>query len=376
MSRMRKEGLVILALSLALVPVSLFVGCQHADHRSADVTIDQSIPSATRPALATQPGTTATRNRTVAGMTQHTFAGAGLDFDPDVDSAGRELVFASTRDSEHPDIYIKHELSGTATRLTSNPADDIQPRFSPDGTRVVFCSNRGDNWDLWLVNRDGTGLRRLTHDVGDEVAPCWAADASKIAFAKWTRQTRRWEVWTLDVEQPGVRRFLACGMNPDWSPDGSRLAFQRARRPGSRWFSIWTMPVAEGAESDPTELAQSPTAACIAPRWSPDGSQIVYCVVSPPVATGVTDSRQMVTELWVADAETGATSQLGIGGHPGFNPTWARTGRVYFVSTQAGREHVWSVQAGDSRRLLSDAGGVAPHLRGNRRQYSIETASD
>lgn len=241
-------------------------------------------------------------------------------------------------------------------QITSDPADDIQPKFSPDGSTIAFCSNRGGNWDIWTVQRDGTELRRMTTYAGDEISPTWSPDGQMIAFTLWSPRARRWEIWTLDVQQPGVRRFLTYGMFPNWSPDGSQIAFQRARQHGTRWYSIWTIDLLGHEARHPTEIAYRPDAACIAPRWSPDGRALVYAAVGN-ISQWVTDSRgepkkQSVTEasLWVTNPRSGHQMQLAGDGSPAFNPAWGPTGRVFYVAKRDGLENIWSTGSGVSGR--------------------------
>jgi TolB protein len=299
-------------------------------------------------------------NRLVTNLTRHTFTSEGRDFDPDLDADGQMLAFASTRNAEHPDIYVKH-VDGTAmTQLTSDPADDIQPRFSPDGQRIVFCSNRSGNWDVWQINRNGTGLTQLTNDRTDEIAPCWHPSGKQIAYTVWARRGQRWEIWTLSVDEPGVRRFLAYGMFPAWSPDGRHITFQRARQRGSRWFSVWTIELADGEARHPTEVAYSDLAACIAPRWSPDGKMVVFCAVRPDGPDGQGSSPESVdADLWVVDVETGLRFKLADGGHAAFNPTWSPAGRVFFVSARSGTENIWSLTTEDEGYGIGQRQGTA-----------------
>jgi len=293
-------------------------------------------------------------NRVIANLARHSFTTDGLDFDPDVCDRFGLLVFASTRNSERPDIFLK-SLDGTAlTQLTSDPADDIQPRFSPDGDRIAFCSNRGGSWDIWMTNRDGTEFTQLTRDPGDEVAPSWSPDGTQIAYSAWGSRSHQWEIWTLATQHPGIRRFLAYGMFPAWSPDGKRIALQRARQRGSHLFSIWTIDLADGEALHPTEVAHEDAAACIAPSWSPDGALLVYCVVpdgpAPPMAT---DGTPSAADLWVVELRSGLRMRLTDGAEACFNPAWARDGRVFFVSARSGTENIWSL----TTELGSYAGG-------------------
>lgn len=281
-------------------------------------------------------------NRLLTNMTQHTFSAEGRDFDPDLLDDGNTMVFASTRNAEKPDIFLKRVDGYAITQLTSDPADDIQPRFSPDGQKVVFCSSRSGSWDIWLINRDGTELTQLTHDQTDEMAPCFSPDGERVAFTVWGSRSHQWEIWLLSVNRPGTRRFLCYGMFPDFSPDGKRIAFQRARQRGTRWFSVWSVELIDGEARHPTELAYSDSTACIAPRWSPQGDTIVYCAVRQSVASdGVED---LVADVWMVDAQSGTRVKITDGSAGAFSPTWSNTGRVYFVSARSGAENIWSLK--------------------------------
>ena len=283
-------------------------------------------------------------NRLITNLRQHTFTTEGLDFDPDLAKDGELLVFASTRNAEHPDIYLKKPEGSALTQLTGDPADDIQPRFSPDNQQVVFCSNRAGNWDIWLMNTDGTGLTQLTQDRSDEVAPSWAPDGTQVAYTVWGYSSHRWEIWTLDVDKPGVRRFLVYGMFPAWSPDGTRIAYQRARQRGSRWFSVWTIKLVDGEARHPTEIAHSDSSACIAPCWSPDGSMIVYSTVRPDREQKSGHTANLAeADLWSIDPESGLRMKLTDGASTAFNPVWSPKGRIFFVSARTGTENIWSL---------------------------------
>lgn len=308
-----------------------------------------------RPELETLPFET----RTFANVSQHTFTTDGLDFDPDIDATGDALVFASTRNSTHPDIFIKPVSGATLMQLVGDAADDIQPRFSPDGEKVVFCSNRSGNWDVWVINRDGTGLTQLTDDRTDEVAPGWSPDGLQLVYSAWGARSHQWELWTLRLAQPGVKRFLGFGSFPAWSPDGKRIAFQKARQRGTRWFSIWTIELVNGEARQPTEVAFSDTSACISPRWSPEGGAIVYCAVP-----GAQSQSREQAELWTVGIADGSRLKLTDGAVDAVNPVWSKDGRVYFVSARSGSENIWSLTVTADEKAV--AGGPWGHSEGDR----------
>src|SRR5439155_15662603 len=73
-----------------------------------------------------------------AGFQQHTYLDEGYDSNVSVSPDGKWIVFASTRHSEHPDIYLQHVDGQSVTQLTADEADDAFPTFSPDGRQIAF----------------------------------------------------------------------------------------------------------------------------------------------------------------------------------------------------------------------------------------------
>lgn len=79
------------------------------------------------------------------------------------------------------DLYTLPISGGVAIRLTSGPAYDMQPRWSPDGRHVLFTSDRGGSDDIWMMTAEGRDLRPVTQDLGHEVnCPAWCAEADYI----------------------------------------------------------------------------------------------------------------------------------------------------------------------------------------------------
>lgn len=93
------------------------------------------------------------------------------DWHPEVSPDGKEIVFMSDRDGNH-EIYVMNIDGSDPKRLTYNEVRDSTPTWSPDGTQILFTSNEsdGEERNIYLMNRDGTGLRKLIEKAG---APAW-----------------------------------------------------------------------------------------------------------------------------------------------------------------------------------------------------------
>ena len=282
--------------------------------------------------------------RTATALTQHTFSEEGADFDPIISRDGKLLVFSSTRHNVSPAIYAKAVDGVAVTQLTADPAADVQPALSPDGTRIAFASNRGGNWDIWVVGMEGQPPIQITSGPNDDVHPSWSPDGTQIVYSSLP-QRGQWELWLADVSTGGKKRFFGYGLFPEWSPTGNTILFQRARERGSRWFSVWTMQLINGEPRYPTEIAASSEAALITPSWNGDGSQIAYSAVTPSAEMDETlEPMPETADIWIVDIDGKSRVKLTDGHTSNFSPTWSPDGRVFFTSSREGRETVWSLK--------------------------------
>lgn len=276
------------------------------------------------------------------GMQQHTFTLQGGDFDPEIDATGQLLVFASTRHSPRPDIYVKSVGGSAVTQITDDPASDVQPQLSPDSKWIAFASNRSGNWDIWIVTIDGQQLQQITKTPMDEVHPTWSPDGKRLAYCALNERTGLWELWVAQTQRPGVARFIGHGLFPEWSPTDDVIAFQRARVQGNRLFSIWTIRLVDDEPRFPTEIASAPDQALISPAWTLDGKRVVYCAIrAEPLpgepATGTTG------EVWMTNLNGKGKVRLTRGDSASYSPTCGPSDRIYFASNRSGAENIWSV---------------------------------
>jgi TolB protein len=305
----------------------------------------------------TQPATYFSRS--TVSLKQLTFSQIGADFDPDIDSSGRWLVFVSTRHNVQPDLYMK-SLDGVAvTQLTSDPESDVQPAFSPDGARVAFASNRSGNWDIWTVSVAGGPPVQITDGPADELHPSWSPDGTSLVYCSLPSHGGQWELWITSAQAGSPRRFIGYGLFPDWSPTKDVILFQRARGRGSHWFSVWTLTLIDGEPRYPTELAAAPGEAMMLPSWSPDGHHIAFTGASmvPVDSAGVgLPDRLALADIWVMDADGRGKVRLTDGHTSNYSPVFGPDGHLFFTSNRSGHDNVWALSPLGYRRGQLEAG--------------------
>lgn len=119
-------------------------------------------------------------------------------------------------------------VQGEPQQVTQSQRYIVTPDVSPDGKRLTYYTYGDPQFDLFIINNDGTGLRQLTNDTAKDRYPRWSPDGQRLAF--FTDRTGRYEAWTLNPDsgeqqqlsfsQPGQPGFVA----PIWSPGGNQMA--------------------------------------------------------------------------------------------------------------------------------------------------------
>lgn len=131
------------------------------------------------------------------------------------------------------DPYAGKEIA----RLTSSPGIDVSPSWSPDGSRVAFVSERSGGPQIYVMNADGSGAKRVTFSGSQNTDPSWSPAGDRIAFVG--RDGGRFDVFTVRPDGTGMERITqgdGDNEDPSWSPDGQYLAFSSNRDGGAH---IW-----------------------------------------------------------------------------------------------------------------------------------------
>jgi len=304
-------------------------------------------------------------------------------------------------------IYLLQVGSTQGVPLTTGSS----PVWSPDGARIAFSSKRTGVYDLYVIDRDGSGLARLTHD-GVSQEPNWSPDGRRIAWisegslnvmnSDGTNQITlarstplfsklRMGAWSPDgrtlafadpadgnihlaiADGSGVLTLpfsgaapIAVFQRPTWSPEGKRIAFVAvsacSANATSYCIGIHVMPAQGGAA---TLLAGNETEDDERPIWSPDGSRIAF-LTYPGGDCGYWCDRPNLPELHVMNADGTGRRQLATGVVTW--PAWSADGNTVIVSTSdstsnGARMVAMPATGGPAQLLASSAGVMSPDGR-------------
>ena len=228
----------------------------------------------------------------------------------DVSPDGRRLVFDLLGD-----IYTMPIEGGAASRILGGAAFEMQPRFSPDGTRIAFSTDRDGLWNIWTAKTDGTDLRQISKEARWFInSPTWSPDGRALYARRHfvtTRSLGAGEVWMYhaagsDGVQVTVRENQQKDVGePAISPDGKYLYFSKDVTPGTTFeynkdphgviFAILRRDLTTGRERP---FVNRPGGS-VTPRPSPDGKSLAFV---RRVGLG--------SQLFVKDLQSGAETAV------------------------------------------------------------------
>jgi TolB protein len=267
-----------------------------------------------------------------------------------------QIVFQSNRGGNY-DIWMMDPHGSNVQLLLSHPAGDFSPAISPDGTRIAFVSDRAGNPDIWVANLHTGVLINLTADNPDsDGGPAWSPDGTQIAFS--SRRNGKDAIWKVaatggpatQVTFPTQNTPQEGDLAPNWSPDGNSIVFMSTQGHRDLW-AIWKV-AADGSGIE-TEIVPRFGSNEYTPAYSPDGSTIAWthCVGSPSCFD---------TEIWFANAD-GTNLRFVTTGGPSyeFSPTWSPDGSAFAMNTAS--VDIWRVHADGTglMQLTFDGSGNA-----------------
>ena len=285
----------------------------------------------------------------------------GTWMDIDVSPDGSTIAFSLLGD-----IYTMPIGGGTPTRIAEGLAWEVHPRFSPDGSRIAFTSDRGGGDNIWLMNANGADKRQLTdEDFRLLNQPTWSPDGQFIAAKKHFttgRSLGTGEVWLYHVsggsgvqlvERPNEQHQKELG-EPIYAPDGSAIYYTRNITPGSTFiyaqdsnqdlFNIERYDLASGEIT----TAVSGLGGAVRPTPSPDGEMIAFV-----------RRENLQSGLYVRNIATGAERHIYDDLDRDVQETWAVTGVYPNMGWTPDSRSIVFWAGGKIRRINADGSNLA-----------------
>jgi Tol biopolymer transport system component len=238
-------------------------------------------------------------------------------------------------------LFINADGSGQRNVAREWGLDGL-PVWSPDGRKIAFMRAWGNDGDIFVMNADGSGLRRLTRNDGPGWAwlPMWSPNSRQIAFSRVVpppkphRKGWKSEVWIMNADGSAQRR-LAPGFPGAWSPDGRKIA-----------FSILTADKFDTFVMNADGSGQRRLKCCATDirgvTWSPDGQEILVVGYRP-------GTRGKISNIYAMKADGSGQRKLTERGH---DPHWSPDGKmISFVSNRDGNAEVYVMNADGSGQL-------------------------
>jgi TolB protein len=249
---------------------------------------------------------------------------------PDPLRVGGSLVY-TLRQNGQDDLWVISVGESGPLRLTNSPADERDPAWSPDGTRIAFASNRDGNWELYIMQVDTGAITRLTYTPGFEGAPSWSPDSAYLTYEGYSAETQDLDVYIISSDparaatEGALRATFTPGpdIEPAWGPDGRHIAFT-SWRTGNQDIFILSLD-ADGGDSRAVDLTNTSDVNEDYAAWSHDGASVAYSA-----------NVDGVEGVWVKPVQQPEASPILVG--RGRMPAWAPNDGSIVYTLDYGRQ--------------------------------------
>jgi Tol biopolymer transport system component len=235
-----------------------------------------------------------------------------------------KIVWQSDRTGNY-DIWMMDPDGSKKIQLTDDPGMDAYPSISPDGTQILFFSDRSGEQDVWVMDIYGNNLQQLTKSGGFD--PAWSSDGSQVYYG-----TPADQIWVMNSDGTDAHMVASNGRHPISSPDGSRIAYTV---PG-----VYDVYAANADGTNPVNLGNQAGLSGIIGNgvpgaWRSDGAILVHRTVSSTV----------IDIYWLAEDGSGYGVILN-DGNRNMGECWSPDETMIAFSTEtAGNKDIWLMDA-------------------------------
>jgi len=232
---------------------------------------------------------------------------------------------------------LTHQSEAGKIQLTNENFDQLNARFSPGGDRIAYSSKEdgGGEFDIWVMNSDGTNHVQLTNEAFPQYVCDWAPDESKISYYSKEDGGNEFDIWTMNPD--GTNHLQLTIQNVDQtpsgiSPDGSKIIYS-SMEDGGGFFDIYTVDILNIRQLTTDDHNQ------IHPFYNPDGWWIIY---------SSTEDGGNYYDIWTMNHDGHDKHQLTFEDAHQYSPRYTNDGsRIVYYSKEDGGNNfdIWVMDA-------------------------------
>ena len=247
-----------------------------------------------------------------------------------------KIVFTSYTDGSY-EIYLMNAGSNDLKNLTNNPANDLQPSWSPDGKYIVYSSDRDGHLEIYVMRADGSEQTRLTFSTtgSGNADPAWSPDRKYIIFIS-NQATTSAEIFIMNSDGSEQRRLSDNNDEErwlSWSPESDAIVISANVRASSGIYipeMIYLMGLDGKIRKQLTDIPYTTH-----PTWSPNGELIAF-TSNLDIYLMNSDGSNIIN-LTKSSSETGLSN---------VDPAWSPDGRfIIFSSNRSGNYDLYKMEA-------------------------------
>ncbi|MEM7129995.1 MAG: hypothetical protein AAF702_26940 [Chloroflexota bacterium] len=253
-------------------------------------------------------------------------------------------ILYATRNTSDNRFRVFSQSADGVGQPTVLVEDGVQPAMRPDGLRLVYRNMRSDAIGISSFD-PGTSLALRFTDYKEDSVPRWSADGNRVAFASNREGDRLWRIYTVWAEQGGATTNHGFGESPTWHPIQDLIVYRGCDDRGNQ-CGIWSMDGNGGNRRSLTNVQRDSH-----PIWSPDGRFVIF----------MSDGRDGNVDLYRLTVSSGAVERLTTSGSIDGIPAVSPSGEwVSFLSDRNGAWALWRIPlaGGQAERIGPIVGQV------------------